>query len=295
MSLRHATAVVVLALAAACAPGSPSATPVATPQHQAASLQLSAIPTDRTEPVLPIDKTKLNGRLRGIVAKQPGRTTAAVEDLFTGRVYQFSPQLVLPTASTAKVDILMAALRTTRWTSLPAPVRRDADIMIRVSDNKAADRLWERIGREGGLTTANRAFKLKRTTAIGGRCVDLYCWGITQTTAADQVRLVKLLTRKDSPVKDRRVILDLMEKVVPEQKWGVSAGACAGETVALKNGWLKHVANEKWVIVSAGLIAGRFAVAVLTEDNETSDAGIAKVENITRQLLAAFRTCPSAR
>ncbi|GAA1006783.1 hypothetical protein Aple_030100 [Acrocarpospora pleiomorpha] len=293
MAPRHATIAAALALAVACAPASPSVTPAATPQQQSALVRLSAVATERTEHVPPIDQAKLTKQLRIFVAKHPGRTSAAVEDLLTGRVYRFRPNELLPTASTAKVNILMAALRTTRWKSLPASARHDADIMIRVSDNKAADRLWERIGREGGLTRANKAFKLKKTTAIGGSCVDLYCWGITRTTAPDQVRLIKLLTRKNSPIKDRRTILTLMEKIVPEQKWGISAGACEGESVALKNGWLKHVANKQWVIVSAGLIANRFAVAVLTEDNPSSESGIAKVEGITKQLMTAFRTCPS--
>ncbi|WP_155340401.1 serine hydrolase [Acrocarpospora corrugata] len=279
----------------ACAPASTTVitTPAATPQHQSLPAGLSAVPTEQTEQVPPIDQAQLTKRLRSYLATHPGRTTASVADLLTGRVYHFRPEEQLPTASTAKVNILMALLRTTRWKSLPASVRKDADIMIRLSDNKAADRLWERIGRESGLTAANKAFKLKQTTAIGGRCVDLYCWGITKTTSPDQIRLLRLLARKDSPLKDRSTILKLMEQVAPEQKWGISAGACEGETVALKNGWLKHVANDQWAIVSAGLVANRFALSVFTEDNPTSESGITKVEAITEYLMTAFRTCPT--
>ncbi|WP_214110816.1 serine hydrolase [Acrocarpospora catenulata] len=259
---------------------------------QTVAMGLMMVPEERSEPVLPVDAQGLTKRLRKFLKARPGRVSAAVEDLATGRVYRFRPKEVLPTASTAKVGILMALLRKRRWDSLSAQDRHDANIMIRYSDNKAADRLWERIGKEAGLTRANQAFKLKNTTAIGGKCVDLYCWGITRTTAVDQVRLMKLLSRKSSPVKDHKVVLKLMRDVVADQKWGVSAGACEGEPVALKNGWLKHVANDQWVIVSAGLIANRFAVAVLTEDNATSAAGIAKVEGIVTRMMDAFRACP---
>ncbi|WP_198168522.1 serine hydrolase [Herbidospora yilanensis] len=183
----------------------------------------------------------------------------------------------------------MALLLDERWDRLPRSVKRDAEIMIRHSDNKAADRLWERIGREGGLARANKVFGLKATTAVPGRCVDLYCWGITRTTADDQVRLLRYLPR----LGDGDVVRRLMRRVVPEQKWGVSAGACAGERVALKNGWLKHVANDLWAITSVGLIADRYAVAVLTEDNATSEAGIAKVEKLVERVLDGFRECGS--
>ncbi|NAS27397.1 serine hydrolase [Herbidospora sp. NEAU-GS84] len=236
----------------------------------------------------PVDRRKVTRAVKALLKSRPGRASITVEDLHTGRVFRFGGKVVLPTASVAKVDILMALLRKERWDRLPEAVQRDAEIMIRYSDNKAADRLWERIGREGGLDRANRKFGLKATTAVPGRCVDLYCWGITRTTTDDQVRLLKYLPR----LRDGGVVRRLMRRVVPEQRWGVSAGACAGERVALKNGWLKHVANDLWAITSVGLIGDRYAVAVLTEDNATSEAGIAKVERLVERVLDGFRSCP---
>ncbi len=43
---------------------------------------------------------------------------------------------ILPTASVAKVDILMAVLLEERWAELPRSVRKDAEVMIRVSATK---------------------------------------------------------------------------------------------------------------------------------------------------------------
>jgi beta-lactamase class A len=220
--------------------------------------------------------------------------TAAVVDLTTGRRFRYRRSLQLPTASTAKIDILMALLLRTPWNELSRRVRDDAEQMIRFSDNYAADRLYERIGMEDGLARANRKLGLKRTYAPAGTCVDLYCWGITQTTVGDQIRLIKQLVSDSSPLPEpeRGQVLKLMERVTPGQRWGVSAAGCPGDQVMLKNGWLHHVANGRWAVVSVGLIRGHghdYAVAVLTEDSLSMGSGIAKVQGVAKRVLAAFR------
>ncbi|GAA2903155.1 hypothetical protein GCM10010517_69160 [Streptosporangium fragile] len=223
-----------------------------------------------------------------------GRVTAAAHDLTTGRSYRYRPGLQLPTASTSKIGILMALLLRTRWQDLSRPVRQDAEQMIRLSDNGAADRLYRRIGLQAGLAGANRRFGLTRTFTPAGRCLDLHCWGITRTTAEDQVRLVRALAVAASPLadEDRRQVLRLMEKVTPDQKWGISAGACEGDRVALKNGWLRHVSNGRWVTASTGLIRGHghdYAIAIIAEDSANMAVGVAKVEGTAERILNAFR------
>ncbi|MCG5221040.1 serine hydrolase [Streptosporangium soli] len=223
-----------------------------------------------------------------------GRVSAMVRDVTTGRTYRYQRNLRLPTASTSKIDILMALLLKTPWRRLGAETRHDATLMIKESDNRAADRLWLRIGGAYGLTKANRRLGLRHTTAIDGRCIDLYCWGITKTSAEDQVKLVSQLVAEKSPVDraDRDQVLRLMQHVIRDQKWGVSAAACEDDVVALKNGWLRHVSNMRWAVVSAGVISGNghhYAIAVLTEDNFSMEAGIAKIEGVAKRILAAFR------
>ncbi|GGL52547.1 hypothetical protein GCM10014719_62320 [Planomonospora parontospora subsp. antibiotica] len=242
----------------------------------------------------PVPATELTRTLDRFLGAHGGDVTAAVRDLATGRAYHYHADLQLPTASTSKVDILMALLLRTPWRELGAAARRDADRMIRLSDNDAADRLYERIGLETGLAEANRRFGLERTYAPPGRCVDLYCWGITRTTAEDQLRLLAALVTETSPLAaaDRGQVLRLMGEVIPEQSWGISAAACAGDRVALKNGWLRRVSNGRWVVVSAGLIRGRghdYAVAVLTEDNGSMGTGVLRVEGTAERMLSAFR------
>ncbi|MEU7986822.1 serine hydrolase [Streptosporangium canum] len=282
---------------------SPSAPPVVTP---------SAVPFGGLRPPAPrpsapprahaprVSTPRLTGTLDRFLARYGGRTTVAVRDLATARTYHYHRDLQLPTASASKINILMALLLTSPWHRLARRTRDDAERMIRFSDNAAADRLYERIGLEAGLARAVHEFGLRRTYAPAGRCVDLYCWGITQTTASDQVRLIGALAGKRSPLpeQDRERVLRLMANVTPEQRWGISAAVCEGgrgpseSQVSLKNGWLRHVANGRWVVVSVGLIrepGHDYAVAVLTEDSPSMGTGVARVEGVVKRILAAFR------
>ncbi|MFF4624388.1 serine hydrolase [Nonomuraea jabiensis] len=250
------------------------------------------------ENLAPIPAERIGRRLDRYLAGRSGQVTAMVKDLTTGRLYRYHPGERLITASTAKVQILMALLLRTSWKKLPAAVRHDADIMIRYSDNHAADRLWSRIGGAPGFTKAGRQLGLKHTQGVPGECVDLYCWGITRTSADDQIRLIRALVSRKSPLKakDRDQVLKLMGHVVAGQNWGISAAACAGDRVALKNGWLKHVSNKLWATVSVGLIRGDghdYAVAVLTEGSPEVGYGIATVEGVTKRIMQDFRKCPA--
>ncbi|MFF3445072.1 serine hydrolase [Streptosporangium sp. NPDC002721] len=241
-----------------------------------------------------IPAKELGHTLDVFLAGYGGRTAASVHDLGTGRHYSYHHTLQLPSANTSKVSILTALLLGTRWRELGERARSDAKNMIRFSDNEAAGRLYERIGLRPGLASANRRFGLTSTYTPGRRCVELYCWSFVQTTVEDQIRLVKALATGESPLAlpERRMALRLMARVAPEQKWGISAGACENDQVALKNGWLRHMANGRWAVASAGLIRGHghdYAVAVLTEDSPSMESGIARIEGVTERLMNAFR------
>lgn len=249
------------------------------------------------ESLAPIPAKRITKRLDRFLAGRPGPVTAMVKDLATGRVYRYHAGERLITASSAKVLILMALLLKTPWKKLPEAVRRDADLMIRYSDNHAADRLWLRIGGVAGFTKAARRFGLRHTHGVPGECLDLYCWGITRTSVDDQIRLMSALVSGKSPLKgaDRDRVLGLMSKVVDGQDWGVSAAACRGDRVALKNGWLKRVSTKRWAVISVGLIRDDghdYAVAVLSEGSPEVGYGIATVEGVAKRIMESFRTCP---
>ncbi|WP_245765600.1 serine hydrolase [Nonomuraea jiangxiensis] len=244
----------------------------------------------------PIPAKEIGKRLDRYLAGRPGPVSAMVKDLATGRVYRYHPGERMITASSAKVQILLALLLRTPWKKLPKAVRHDAEQMIRYSDNHAADRLWLRIGGATGFTEAGRRFGLKHTHGVPGSCVDLYCWGITRTSAEDQVRLMQALVSRKSPLskKERDQVLRLMGTVVDGQDWGVSAAACGGDRVALKNGWLKRVSNKLWATISVGLVRSDghdYAIAVLTEGSPEVGYGIATVEGVVQRIMQSFRKC----
>ncbi|MEV0621152.1 serine hydrolase [Nonomuraea sp. NPDC050404] len=248
------------------------------------------------EAVRAVPGKRIARRLDTYLAGRRGPVTAMVKDLATGRTYRYNAGERLITASTAKVQILVALLLRTTWKRLSAEVRRDAEMMIRYSDNHAADRLWSRIGGAAGFTKAGEAFGLRHTRGVPGACEDLYCWGITRTSVDDQVRLMQGLVSRKSPLKaeDREQVLRLMGAVVDGQDWGISAAACRGERVALKNGWLKRVSTKRWATISVGLIRGDgrdYAVAVLTEGSPEVGYGIATVEGVAERIMRDFRTC----
>jgi hypothetical protein len=72
--------------------------------------------------------------------------------------------------------------------------------------------------------------------------------------------------------------------VIPFDRWGVCAGAPAGVTVALKNGWVPIV-DDDWQINSIGYVNGQgrdYVVAILTNGNLTEGYRITTIEGMSR-------------
>jgi hypothetical protein len=113
-------------------------------------------------------------------------------------------------------------------------------------------------------------------------------WGLTQITAYNEVRLLRLLLNKN-PVLDtgsRDYVLGLMARVIPAQRWGVPAGAPTSLTVHVKNGWLP-LATHGWRIHSIGAFTGHgggYSIVVLTQDNPTMTYGIDTIQAIARAI-----------
>jgi len=107
-------------------------------------------------------------------------------------------------------------------------------------------------------------------------------WGLTQITAHNQVRLLRLLLNPN-PVLDtpsRDCALSLMAQVIASQRWGVPVGAPASLIAHVKNGWLPRTTHG-WRIHSIGCFTGRgggYSIVVLTQDNPTMAYGIATIE-----------------
>ncbi len=253
---------------AAVSSASPAASAAGTPDNAEAAVNPDAMLAAAVEPV---------------VRRSGASLSLAVFDTTSGEsaVYGDGPYA---TASIVKADILAALLLAAQdaGRSLTAEERTRTDAMIRLSDNDAATALFTAIGGADGLDAANARLGLSETSGDAA-------WGLTRTTARDQVALLQALFGKDSVLTEasRSYAAGLMERIAADQDWGVSA---AGADWALKNGWMPRTATGLWDVNSIGrvTVGSRVVlIAVLSAGHTTKDAGVALVE---AAVLAAVRT-----
>lgn len=224
-----------------------------------------------------------------------GRYTVAVRDL-DGRhaAVHGEGSGAFDTASVVKVDILAALLLDAqdRGASLTGQQNKLAAEMIRESDNDATNALWKTIGRTDGLNAANKRLGLKATqTDKDGH------WGLTRTTAADQMVLLEAVlgdARSPLTAHSRDYMRSLMSTVDAKQRWGISAaddGKRPGAGPALKNGWLPRSDTKLWDVNSIGRVehGGRtLLVAVLSDGQPSYKSGVALVERAATTAVKAF-------
>ena len=231
--------------------------------------------------------------LRRYLAGRKGQITAAVYDARARRTWVLHPGLHEYTASIVKVQIMGAALNQAQASGQPLPPSQAALMvpMIEASDNDAATTLLADVGGPSALARFDEAAGLTETepsrlALIPG--TDLPGWGLTRTTARDQVVLVARFAYPGPVLDDasRAYGLSLMEHVEPGQDWGVSGGVPAGTTIALKNGWLP-VGTSGWQVDSIGWVRGHgrdYVLAVLAAGNPTEEYGIGTIETIARSV-----------
>ena len=223
---------------------------------------------------------RLATALAPVLAQHSGTLGVGVVDRSTGAVAIYGGGRKFHTASIEKVAIL-AGLLLGRPAGLSAADGRVATTMIEASADGAATRLWNTAGRAAGMTAADQQLGLRHTAP--GPAED---WGLTSTTVADQLTLLRDLTTAGSPLPAaaRSYELSLMRATDPGQRWGISAAASPGTRDAVKDGWLPDgsaAATANWVVNSIGLVEHghrRLLLAVLSAGQPTEAAGIAAVE-----------------
>ena len=242
-----------------------------------------------------VASSPFTGLISSYARTRLGRATAAVLDTETGRTWSLQPGDLQATASIVKVDILATLLSQQRpaGTLPPTVTQATAAEMIEQSDNDAATDLWDAVGGHVAIESFDRRLGMEKT--FPSTCLE--CpgfawpgWGLTLTTAADQVALVRdfvFPNRWLSPVQ-RDWALGLLEHVVPAERWGISSGVPADVVVALKDGWVP-LASGLWQIDSIGWVDGEgrnYIAAVLSTGNTTEQYGIGTVDTIGADLYA---------
>lgn len=225
-----------------------------------------------------------------VVASRHGNISIAVADLLTRQEWLLNPRARDQTASIMKVDILETLLRHAMVTKTPLSEEQSetAQGMIEESDNDDATDLWNEDGGASGVGAYNRSAGLTQTTLNTQGF-----WGISLTSAADQIKLLRQLVgpgRLDGP--SRRYELNLMSHIEADQDWGVSGGVPAGVSVALKNGWVPITSDENWEVNSIGRIKGDgrdYLVAVLTRGDASEQYGIDTIEEVSRLIWGGLK------
>jgi Beta-lactamase enzyme family len=222
----------------------------------------------------------LHRALLSYIKHREGSVSVAVYDRVAKALTVVHPALRGRTASIVKVDILETLLHRAGG-HLSEEQRETATSMIENSNNDSATDLWNQDGGAPGVAAYDSALGLQQTTPN----VD---WGLTTTSAADQVTLVRELLQPSSLLTDRsrRFQRRLMRHVEADQRWGISAGTPADATVGIKNGWLPVTEDDnRWAVNSIGWVNGgdkHYVIAVLTQHGPSEAYGIHTIEHLSR-------------
>ena len=226
------------------------------------------------------------------LAGRAGPVLAAVYDLRTGRTWHLGQGGPQAEASVVKLDVLETLLSERGQgdgTGLSASEQTLAEQMIEDSDNDAATSLWYAVGGAARIRSFNARAGLTGTTPSS--CV--VCpgfawpgWGLTTTTADDQIALLRQLATPGSVLTKaaREYAVSLMRDVTPSQRWGVSGGVPAQVAVALKDGWLPlRGTGSDWQVNSVGWVSGggrNYLMAVLSTGNPSQQYGIDTIDRL---------------
>lgn len=234
-------------------------------------------------------------------ADYAGRHLAiAVADATTGCRYRYGSDEWFPTASTAKLEIMGAvflALQDEGATEVPAWTAPVLQAMIQWSDNDAADDLYDWLGGGGALQQYGQRLGLTNTDNTS------HDWGGTATTPDDQLALLQTVVVGGGVLASRWVDLarSYLASVDSSQRWGVTAGAPAGSTVWLKDGWYDNDGSlwgpgAAWRLGSIGVVqlpnGRRYSIAVYVDDDPSITSGIATIERLAAHVAATMAAIP---
>jgi len=174
-------------------------------------------------------------------------------------------------------------------TQLSAADRKSLDVMLRSSDDSAAQIFWDRSGQNAVIARVVARYGLTGTTAPHNGH-----WDVTTSTASDLVRYYDMLLDGSGglPREQADIIIGNLARFTPTgvdgypQRFGIPDGLNA-EPVAVKQGWFCCWNGGNQLHVSTGIIGPdrRYVMAISSLD-PTGDA--AARENITRAVRTMF-------
>ena len=294
---RLAAALCAALLMAGCdaPPSEPAPPPPPVPQSSAVAPQSNAVPLPAAPPGPPGPGfAGLDARVRQATADAADSGAdikAVVMDRTTGQTVSNGDNGPFPIASVVKLfiadDLLLQVAQ--GKTQLSAADRRSLDVMLRSSDDSAAQNFWDRSGGNAIISRVKARYGLTGTTApYNGH------WDVTQSTASDLVRYYDMLLDGSGglPPEQADVIIGNLAQSTPTgtdgypQRFGIPDGLYA-EPVAVKQGWFCCWNGGNQLHVTTGVIGAdhRYVMAAGSLD-PTSEA--AAREDLTRFVKTMF-------
>ncbi|MFF8790761.1 serine hydrolase [Streptomyces sp. NPDC015125] len=281
----------------------------ATPSTAAPQGARAAAPTVRCTSNNPELTKKLSGDIAKALENRESLASLSFYDRPTGTSCTSDSSKKYDSASTAKT-IILGALLYQRGGTLTKAEDALAHKMIIDSDNDSATTLWKRLSDLKDPAKPNPVKIQEFLDKVGMEETVLDkegSWGLTQITAGDQAKLLRMFSGDDDSVlgsKGRAYALDLMHQVQSSQRWGATAGAPLDSMIHVKNGWMQRSQNPDvepfdkgdWKVNSMAVLTDNgydSGLAVLTENNrvpkghpanEGWEYGIETIETVSRAI-----------
>jgi hypothetical protein len=223
---------------------------------------------------------------------QIGHVGIVVKDRVTGAVWQAGdPAFAIWAGSTPKLAFIVALKEQAAAGKVKLSSGDQAEIarMLSVSDNNAADDLWDRYANSATLMkTWQNTYGMKTATYVDG-FPDR--WGFVKCTPQDLVSLMGYILDKLDAA-DRKYIVDSMRTVGPPQQWGVW-GAGAALRPGVKDGWsIEEDDNgtSHWITATVGFAGPdeRYVVGAMYDQVPGQDSIVAGVHVLTDLVATVF-------
>jgi hypothetical protein len=224
-------------------------------------------------------------------AKSGARVEILVLDRNTGQTVSNGDNGSFPIASVAKLfiadDLLLQESK--GQTTLSPADHQALDVMLRSSDDGAAQNFWNRGGGNAVLARVKARYGLPGTTAPWNGH-----WDVTTSTTSDLVHYYQMLLDGSGglPPEQAEVILGNLAQSTPTgtdgypQRFGIPDGLYA-EPVAVKQGWFCCWNGANQLHVSTGVIGPERRFVMVISSLEPDDAAAAR-ETVTQAVKTMF-------
>lgn len=216
--------------------------------------------------------------------------SVGVLDRATRRLVSNGNNSIIATASVSKLFIAdELLLQESQGKATLSPEDHQAlDVMLRSSDDGAAERFWSQLGGDAIITAVATRYGLTSTTPPSdGR------WWNTISSAPDLIRYYEMLLDGTGrlPLERAGIIVSDLAQSTPTgidgypQRFGIPDGLYA-EPVAVKQGWMCCIGTS-WMHLSTGVIGSDRRYIMVIESLQPSDEATAR-ETITQAVRTIF-------